>query len=466
MERRVVILGIPVSSRQILLVLGDVFALLAAAYIGHFIRLGLLSSQTMPFLDIVEQTTGATVFFVVVHLVFLYLADGYNPRQDFRAVRLMLRMWAALVAAFLALMALSYAAPNWAWGRGVALGSFLAFAVLAGLWRLVFAHLGLHPRNLRRLGLVGAPADIEKAVELVKRVPDLSDTYEVFDDNGSPLFAYPIEGLEHHVAEIELHRVRQLVVIAPPPLPANSYESLVALKARGSKIADVGTFISTSIGRLPIHHMDFGDMLYGPGFDEPSPFVKQLARAIDVVLATVGLLVTSPLLAVGMILVRLTSKGPIFYSQERIGQYEVPYRIFKLRTMYVDAEARTGPVWSKGAADPRVTPAGRFLRRSRIDELPQFFNVIRGDMSLVGPRPEREPFVSQLKEAIPFYGLRFAVKPGITGWAQVSYGYGANTEDARVKLEYELYSIRNMNPVLYLLILLKTVQTVLVRAGS
>lgn len=131
-----------------------------------------------------------------------------------------------------------------------------------------------------------------------------------------------------------------------------------------------------------------------------------------------------------------------------------------------DAEAKTGAVWSQGAGDPRVTRVGRFLRRTRIDELPQFWNVLRGDMSMVGPRPEREHFVRQLEEQIPFYALRFAVKPGVTGWAQVMYRYGATTEDAAEKLRYELFSIQEMSPLLYVLIVLKTLQTVLVRPGS
>lgn len=416
--------------------------------------------------EILQATTGATFFFVTVHVLFLYLADGYEPRQDYRSPRLMIRMWTALIGAFVCLMAVSFAAPNWAWGRGVALGSFLAFAALAGLWRIAFAQLGLNPSNRRRLGFVGLPAEIKVASAMVLDVPSLVEDYDIFDAEGQPRYTFPLVDIVNHASSIQEHGLKQLVIVAKPPLPSASYTALISMKAQGLQIADIGTFISTSIGRLPIHHMDYGDMLYGPGFDVANPAMKQVARLTDFTLAALGLLITSPLLLLGMVMVRFTSAGPVFYSQERIGQYEKPYKIFKLRTMYVDAEARTGPVWSKGADDPRVTPAGRFLRRTRIDELPQFFNVLRGDMALVGPRPEREPFVSQLKEAVPFYGLRFAVKPGITGWAQVSYGYGATTEDARIKLEYELYSIRNMNPVLYLLILLKTVQTVLVRAGS
>ncbi|HND31604.1 MAG TPA: sugar transferase, partial [Myxococcota bacterium] len=166
------------------------------------------------------------------------------------------------------------------------------------------------------------------------------------------------------------------------------------------------------------------------------------------------------------ILVKLESPGPAFYIQERLGKNEQPFGIIKLRTMRQDAEAGTGAVWSQGQGDPRVTRVGRFLRRSRIDELPQFYNVLRGDMSVIGPRPEREHFVRLLKEKIPFYGLRFSVKPGVTGWAQVRYRYGASEEDAVEKLSYELYAVQEMSPALYILILLKTIQTVMVRPGS
>jgi exopolysaccharide biosynthesis polyprenyl glycosylphosphotransferase len=165
------------------------------------------------------------------------------------------------------------------------------------------------------------------------------------------------------------------------------------------------------------------------------------------------------------LLVKLTSRGPAIYKQMRVGRWGKEFPILKFRTMHVDAEEKTGPIWAT-ANDPRVTKVGRFLRVSRLDEIPQLWNVLRGDMSLVGPRPERKKFVDELKREIPFYSARHAVRPGITGWAQVRYQYGSNIGDARRKLEYELFYIVNRSPVYYLAVILETVKVIVFRRGG
>ncbi|MHC4941330.1 MAG: sugar transferase [Planctomycetota bacterium] len=184
---------------------------------------------------------------------------------------------------------------------------------------------------------------------------------------------------------------------------------------------------------------------------------------------TLLVLLASPLvLALALpiaVLVKLTSKGPAIYKQLRVGRWGKEFEILKFRTMYEDAEKMTGPVWAT-ANDPRVTPVGRFLRATRLDEIPQLWNVLRGDMSLVGPRPERKKFVEELKKEIPYYSARHAVRPGVTGWAQVRYQYGSNVGDARRKLEYELFYIVNRSPIYYLAVLLETVKVVLFRRGG
>jgi lipopolysaccharide/colanic/teichoic acid biosynthesis glycosyltransferase len=164
--------------------------------------------------------------------------------------------------------------------------------------------------------------------------------------------------------------------------------------------------------------------------------------------------------------VRLSSPGPILYEQERVGLGGRVFRIHKFRSMQADAEAATGPVWSAGASDARITPVGRFLRMTRLDELPQLWNVLRGDMSIVGPRPERPSFVSQLTETIPFYGQRHVLKPGLTGWAQVRYTYGATVEDAIEKLQYDLYYIKNLSLTLDVVIVIETLKIVILRRGA
>jgi exopolysaccharide biosynthesis polyprenyl glycosylphosphotransferase len=190
-----------------------------------------------------------------------------------------------------------------------------------------------------------------------------------------------------------------------------------------------------------------------------------LKRFADVGVAAVGLILASPLALLTAIAIKLDSPGPILFRQERVGQNEQTFVLYKFRSMCCGAESKTGPVWAE-ENDPRVTRVGRIMRKLRIDEIPQMFNVLRGDMSFVGPRPERAFFVSSLKESIPYYQLRFAVKPGITGWAQISYGYGANETDAIEKLQYDLYYVKNMSPIFDLQIILETIKVVLLGKGA
>jgi exopolysaccharide biosynthesis polyprenyl glycosylphosphotransferase len=184
------------------------------------------------------------------------------------------------------------------------------------------------------------------------------------------------------------------------------------------------------------------------------------------VCASLGLLLAAPLMVLATIAIRVTSKGPVLYHQQRVGKNGHIFTVHKFRSMRVDAEAATGPVWASKDGDPRVTPIGTFLRRSRLDEVPQLWNVLKGDMSFVGPRPERPEFVEALTKEIAFYGQRHIVRPGITGWAQVRYTYGATTEDALQKLQFDLYYIKNLSIALDLFIIFETVKTVVLRKGA
>jgi lipopolysaccharide/colanic/teichoic acid biosynthesis glycosyltransferase len=186
---------------------------------------------------------------------------------------------------------------------------------------------------------------------------------------------------------------------------------------------------------------------------------------MDVVLALIGLIFSAPLWPVIAIMTKLEAPGSVLYRQVRLGKGRRRFTILKFRTMVADAEAK-GPVWSMGGKDPRVTRFGRILRRSRLDELPQLWNILVGEMSFIGPRPERPEFVEQLESQIPLYHLRFAVRPGLTGWAQVNYKYGSSVDDAAKKLEYDLYYVQENSLLLNTRILLRTLETVLLQAGS
>jgi exopolysaccharide biosynthesis polyprenyl glycosylphosphotransferase len=187
---------------------------------------------------------------------------------------------------------------------------------------------------------------------------------------------------------------------------------------------------------------------------------------VDIGASACGLIIGAPIMLLVAVAVKLTSRGDIFYHQERVGQHGHVFNVHKFRSMRQNAEAATGAVWASKAGDARVTPIGGFIRKTRLDEMPQLWNVFIGEMSLIGPRPERPQFVAQLTEQIPFYGQRHVVRPGLTGWAQVRYSYGASVEDAMQKLQYDLYYIKNMTLVLDLFIALSTVKTVILRRGA
>jgi sugar transferase (PEP-CTERM system associated) len=217
-------------------------------------------------------------------------------------------------------------------------------------------------------------------------------------------------------------------------------------------------------GKIAVENLRPSWLIFSSGFKK-SRLVRAGKRLLDVVSAVVGLVLAAPIMGVVAAAVKLTSGGPAVYRQQRVGLQNRPFTVYKFRSMRQDAEVGTGAVWAR-KNDNRVTPVGRFLRRTRLDELPQLWNVLVGDMSLVGPRPERPEFVSQLTEQIPFYGQRHAIRPGLTGWAQVRYAYGASVEDSLEKLQYDLFYIKNLSIPLDLFIVFSTIKTVLFRRGS
>jgi sugar transferase (PEP-CTERM system associated) len=241
-------------------------------------------------------------------------------------------------------------------------------------------------------------------------------------------------------------------------------DRLLACRMDGVQIEERESMYERLTGKLAVESMRPSYLIYGRGFAR-DPMTMVLKRVIDILASLIGLVVSLPLCLIAAVAVKLTSRGPVFFSQERTGQDGHPFRLIKFRTMRVDAERESGPVWAQ-KNDSRVTPVGRVLRLSRIDEIPQFLNILRGQMSFVGPRPERPHFVEQLTHEIPFYPLRHTVKPGLTGWAQVRHPYGASIEDAQEKLRYDLYYIKNTTPLFDLNIILRTVAVILGGQGA
>jgi sugar transferase (PEP-CTERM system associated) len=242
-------------------------------------------------------------------------------------------------------------------------------------------------------------------------------------------------------------------------------DRLLDMKLRGVSFDHLASVYEEYTGKIAVENLRPSWFIFSDGFRK-TRFLSASKRLLDIVYASLLLIPTLPLMLLVALAVKWTSKGPALYHQQRVGLNGRIFTVHKFRSMKMDAEAATGPVWAAKAGDPRVTPIGGILRRTRIDELPQLWNVLKGDMSLVGPRPERPEFVAELSETIRFYGQRHVVRPGLTGWAQVCYTYGATTEDALQKLQFDLYYIKNLSIALDIYILIETVKTVVLRKGA
>ena len=407
----------------------------------------------------------AAVFQLSLHLNDIYGFRGSRPSKDYA-----IRLCQALGVATLILCVVYYLAPNLTVGRGVFGIAIILSSLFLILWH-TFLRLYLGARTPHtNLLVLGTGNLAREAVKEILAHPELGIKVIGFvDDNpqlvGVSIVNPKVVGVYQDLPKLVAnHRVDRIVVGLQDRRGKLPIKELLDFKTRGIAIEDATTFYERVAGKIPIENLKPSWMVFNTGFGVTKRALLE-KRILSLLVSFAALILFSPILLLLMILIKLDSKGPIFYRQERVGQDGKTFMLVKFRSMREDAEDGTGPVWSN-ENDGRVTRIGRIMRRTRLDELPQFYNVLRGDMSLVGPRPERPHFVQQLAESIPFYPMRHIVKPGITGWAQINYGYASTLDHTVEKLQYDLFYIKNMSWVLDSLIMLETIKTVLVKKGS
>jgi sugar transferase (PEP-CTERM system associated) len=274
-----------------------------------------------------------------------------------------------------------------------------------------------------------------------------------------------IHGIDDIPTLVKSLSVDRVVVSLADARGKLSMDKLLQMRMAGVSFVQLPSVYEEYTGKIAVDNLRPSWLVFSDGFGKVKD-TRGMKRMVDLAGASVTFLLALPLMVLAAATIKVSSAGPVLYRQARVGLNGRVFTIVKFRSMRADAEAETGAVWSTPGRDSRVTAVGGFLRRSRIDELPQLWNVIRGDMSLVGPRPERPEFVEGLTASIPFYGLRHAVRPGLTGWAQVRYPYGASVEDAMEKLQYDLFYIKNRSTALDLYIMFETLKTVVTRSGS
>ncbi len=350
--------------------------------------------------------------------------------------------------------------------RGVA--TFLvSVSILTLAWRWIYIRIFTLPQFMRRALIVGGGNAGTLMIEVYKTInPPPFVLIGVVDDDpqkqGTEIHGVPVVGTSEHLLDlIKKHEISDIIVAISGALNSNMFQALITAQEGGVEITRMPKMYERLLGRVPIRILE-ADWIIRSFVDETSVsiFDEFLKRLFDIMGSLVGMvifLVTFPILAAAIV---LDDGFPIFYTQIRLGRMARPYPLIKYRTMRRDAESDGKPRWAQ-ENDQRATRVGRILRKSHLDELPQFINVLRGEMSLVGPRAERLELVEYFEKRVPFYRARLLVKPGLTGWAQINYGYAASIEETTIKLEYDLYYIKNRNLLVDFLILLRTPSTVL-----
>ena len=401
--------------------------------------------------------------------VCFYYNDLYDLTIVHSSRELLIRLLQAAGAASILVALLYLVMPSLALSNGIFVSSLVIFLIAIIAWRLLFNRLAYASHLEERVLIVGTGATARMVARQIQSQHDFG--YRVIGyiddspDRGNPALNPATLGVAEDIPRIVDHYdVDRIVVGLSDRRGRLPISELLQAKLSGVRVEDATTTYERLTGKILIDDLKPSWLIFSDGF-VISRWTRFWKRGVDLVLASVGFVLAAPFTLLTALAVYLDSEGPVLYCQERVGEGGKRFMVYKFRSMRVDAEQGGQPVWAK-EHDERVTRVGWFIRMTRLDELPQLWNVLRGDMSFVGPRPERPFFVEQLEKEIPFYQQRHAVKPGVTGWAQIKYEYGSSVEDAMEKLRYDLYYIKHLSVALDLSIVFDTVKVVMFGKGA
>jgi sugar transferase (PEP-CTERM system associated) len=416
------------------------------------------------YIALVYQDGDLKIFIICVCTLLLsYYFDLYEPHRISATWEIPFRLLLVLSTLSFILAGLLYFFPSADIGHNVVVigTTFLGAALLA--WRLIYERVIDLPVFRERVFVLGDGERARSIVELIRRRRDIG--MEVLERTPDCPGADKEEILASDLHAILSGKipVDRIIVALEDRRGFMPVQELLALRLKGIVVEEPGPLIERISGTVPLDGLNPSALIFSEGF-KINYSLRVARRIVSIALSAVALALCLPLIPFIILAVRLSSPGPILFRQTRVGLGGRPFTIYKFRTMRQDAEAN-GAVWAT-RNDPRITQLGRFMRKTRLDEIPQLWNVLRGDMGFVGPRPERPEFVQWLAKEIPYYNLRQMIRPGITGWAQVRYRYGASLEETRRKLEYDLYYIKHISFGLDLLILFETVKTIVLRRGA
>jgi sugar transferase (PEP-CTERM system associated) len=456
------------SVYDFLLVLGDVIVILLATVA---VRTGIFLFEVSSSPEWMFWFLQAVAVTIIVAVSFYY-SDLYAIDQTLSIRELSLRLMSGIGMACILIAIVSYPIPQF--GKTLYASQMALIVLSLCAWRVgfmrVIARARIHARvlvvGLQGIGKVVAEELLKQkklGMEVVGFVGQSAGQLTL--SYGNPVrVSLPVYQSSSLMDLFQEKKVNRILLAGVEGYCDTLGQELVNLRSRGVAMEDCHSFYERLVSKIAIADLSPEWIVRCKGFRRDW-LIMCTKRMIDVAVSTVGLLLSAPITLLTVAAIKLDSPGPILYRQERVGQHEEPFTIYKFRSMSQSAEANVGPVWA-AQDDPRVTRVGKIIRNVRIDEIPQMINVLKGQMSLVGPRPERPFFVRKLNQKIPFYSLRHSIKPGITGWAQISYPYGDSEEDAIEKLQYDLYYMKNMSPLFDLQIIFESLKVVLLGRGA
>ncbi|MGI8670021.1 MAG: TIGR03013 family XrtA/PEP-CTERM system glycosyltransferase [Aridibacter sp.] len=461
-------IGTKFSSRTIGLIFADIAIIYGGIILALYLRLGITGSEYQ-----LSENNGWSkiAFATAVCLLVLYFYDLYDYTVIANRRELFLRLVQSLGIAWALLAFIFYIIPPLLIGRGVSVFSVIIVLISLLVWRVLIHTLTGHPDIGEKILIVGSGKAALETAEIAWERRDAGfriigfvseNGHQPQEKLGQSKILGTTDDLENIIKDGNVDRVVIAVRERRGVFPT---ETLLKMSLAGDvSIEECTSFFERVTGKV---HLDLlrPSWLIFAGRKRDTRLKTVLRESVHRILALIGLILSLPIALITAILVKIDSKGPIFYRQERVGKNGKPFNVIKFRSMKTDAEKDGKPIWAT-SDDERVTRVGRVIRKIRVDEIPQFWNIIKGEMSFVGPRPERPHFVEQLAKEIPFYEHRHLTAPGLTGWAQTKYPYGASVEDARQKLQYDLYYVKNQSLALDLIIVFETVKTVLFSRGG
>jgi sugar transferase (PEP-CTERM system associated) len=450
------------NAHLFILMAGDISLSVLALYLGFN-----TNKLFEPMMGYMPHLKGIVITVFVIVIIFSSLIIEVYDQQKTRGKKeTLVRILRGSVLSILLLFFYSMM-PLMRMERATLLMSAGFFGIFQFIWHTGYKVLSNLPRFMKRVLILGTGPLAEKMGKITG-LPGHSNLLAGYVNCSSEPVFVPVNRIINNgdglIETVEKERPHKIVVSLSERRGTFPFRDVLDCKMRGVEVVDAPSFYEQITGKLLIEDTTPSWFIFSDGF-KITLTRKLYKRAIDIVLLIVGLVIFLPLVPAIALLIKIDSPGPIFFRQWRVGKDGKNFLLYKFRTMRHDAEVKTGAVWAQ-ENDPRVTRVGVLLRKTHLDEIPQIFNVMKGDMSFVGPRPERPEFVKNLLEAIPYYSGRHFVKPGITGWAQIRYPYGASVEDAREKLRFDLFYVKHFSLFLDLMIIIETIKVVILRWGS